>query len=150
MGRLLARLVGTPEFVAHYFHDDLPAGKRLLYHDDSHDFYVFAHVQKAGKAGSPHSHGASWAIYGNAMGVTEMTEYRRINPDNEEGAVLEICDHYPLKAGQSKVYPTGKIHSTAHPQKAWVIRITGTDLDVLPRYQFKKATDRIVQAAPGF
>ena len=35
------------------------------------------------------------------------------------------------------------IHSTAHPEKAWVIRVTGTDLDKLPRYHFRKQ-DRIL------
>jgi hypothetical protein len=36
------------------------------------------------------------------------------------------------------------IHSTAHPEKAWVIRVTGTDLDALPRYHFRKQ-DRILE-----
>ena len=40
----------------------------------------------------------------------------------------------------------GVIHSTAHPEKAWVIRVTGTDLDVLPRYHFRKQ-DRILEQA---
>ena len=38
------------------------------------------------------------------------------------------------------------IHSTAHPEKAWVIRVTGTDLDALPRYRFGKH-DRILERA---
>jgi hypothetical protein len=36
------------------------------------------------------------------------------------------------------------IHSTAHPKKAWVIRVTGTDLDAMPRYRFGKR-DRILE-----
>jgi hypothetical protein len=38
------------------------------------------------------------------------------------------------------------LHSTAHPNKAWVIRVTGTDLDVLPRYHFGKQ-DRMLEQA---
>jgi len=38
------------------------------------------------------------------------------------------------------------IHSTAHPEKAWVIRITGTDLEAIPRYHFTPRTDRLVEA----
>jgi hypothetical protein len=37
------------------------------------------------------------------------------------------------------------IHSTAHPKKAWVIRVTGTDLDNLPRYRFRPKMDKIVE-----
>ncbi len=38
----------------------------------------------------------------------------------------------------------GVIHSISHPKKAWVIRITGTDLDKLPRYHFGKH-DKILE-----
>jgi hypothetical protein len=31
-------------------------------------------------------------------------------------------------------------------QQAWVIRITGTDLDAIPRYHFRAKTDKIVEA----
>jgi hypothetical protein len=37
------------------------------------------------------------------------------------------------------------IHSTEHEQKAWVIRVTGTDLDQLPRYRLRKQ-DKILEA----
>ena len=36
------------------------------------------------------------------------------------------------------------IHSTAHPEKAWVIRVTGTDLDAIPRFRFRPKTDKII------
>jgi len=36
------------------------------------------------------------------------------------------------------------IHAPAHPDNAWVIRGTVTDLDVLPRYRFRKQ-DRILE-----
>jgi hypothetical protein len=36
------------------------------------------------------------------------------------------------------------IHSTAHPQKVWVIRVIGTDLDKLPRYPLSQA-DKILE-----
>jgi hypothetical protein len=34
----------------------------------------------------------------------------------------------------------------AHPQKAWLIRVTGTHLDAIPRYRFRGKTDKIVDA----
>jgi hypothetical protein len=142
----LGRLLSNPAFVAETFSDDMPPGRRVLHHDPETDFYVLAHVQEGNKAGKPHSHGASWAIYGNAREYTEMTEWRRTNPESEEHAVLQAESKYRLGPGQTKAYGPGVIHSTAHPKKAWVIRVTGTDLDVLPRYHFGKQ-DRLVERA---
>jgi hypothetical protein len=142
----LARLLANPAFVSATFDDDMPPGKRELHHDPELDFYVLAHVQEAAKIGKPHSHGASWAVYGNAKNVTEMTEWLRTNPDSEDHAELAATARYSLRPGQTKAYGPGVIHSTAHPEKAWVIRVTGTDLDRLPRYRFGKQ-DRIRERA---
>jgi hypothetical protein len=142
----LSALLVNPSFVAETFSDEMPPGRRVLYHDPELDFYVLAHVQEGGKTGKPHSHGKSWAIYGNARNVTNMTEYRRTNPESEENAVLERVATYGLRPGQTRAYGPGVIHSTAHPDKAWVIRITGTDLDKLQRYHFRKQ-DRILEKA---
>ena len=75
----LSILLRNPEFVAESFSDDTPVGKRTLHHDPITDVYVLAHVNEGPKKGSPHSHGASWAVYGTARAVTEMTEWRRVN-----------------------------------------------------------------------
>jgi hypothetical protein len=143
----LQPLLTEEAFVAATFDPSDPPGKKVLFHDPDLDFYVQAHVQEAGKGGTPHSHGASWAIYGNTSGVTEMTEWRRVNPETEEQAVLEKSDFYALGPGDSKAYGPGVIHSTKHPAKAWVIRVTGTDLDAIPRYRFRKSRDRILEKA---
>jgi hypothetical protein len=140
----LGKLLANPAFVADAFSDDMAPGRRELYHDPELDFYVLAHVQEGGKTGKPHSHGKSWAIYGNARNSTEMTEYRRVNPESEDNAVLERADQYFLNPGQTRAYGPGVIHSTRHPEKAWVIRVTGTDLDKLPRYHFRKQ-DRVLE-----
>jgi hypothetical protein len=142
----LGALLVNPQFVAATFSDDTPAGRRELFHDPELDFYVLAHVQEGGKTGKPHSHGTSWAIYGNVRNLTEMTEYRRVNPESEEAVVLEPVSRYALRPGDTRAYGPGVIHSTAHPQKAWVIRVTGTDLDTLPRYHLRKQ-DRVLAQA---
>jgi predicted metal-dependent enzyme (double-stranded beta helix superfamily) len=141
----LSELLGNPTFVSETFSDDTPIGRRELWHDPQTDVYVLAHVQDGGKVGKPHSHGASWAIYGTARGVTEMTEWRRLNPAEEEGAVLEKSSEYALGPGQTRAYSSGVLHSTAHPQRTWVIRVTGTDLDAIPRYRFRAKQDKIVE-----
>ncbi len=141
----LEALLANPEFVAEAFAGS-PPPQRLLHHDPETDAYVLAHVQPAGKSGRPHSHGSSWAIYGTARGATEMIEWRRVNPASEDHAVLEAADRYMLQAGQTRAYGPHVIHSTAHPGGAWVIRITGTDLDKLPRYRFRPRQDKILAA----
>jgi predicted metal-dependent enzyme (double-stranded beta helix superfamily) len=142
----LKQLVANPAFVAETFAGS-PPPQRVLYHDPETDAYVLAHVQQPGKAGVPHSHGASWAIYANARGVTQMTEWRRVNPESEDHAVLEASDRYPLGPGQSRAYAPHAIHSTSHPDGAWVIRVTGTDLEKVPRYYFRPKKDKILQPA---
>ena len=141
----LSQLLQNPAFVSETFAEDTPVGRRELWHDPATDGYVLAHVQEGGKVGKPHSHGASWAIYGTARGVTEMTEWRQVNPASEDNVVLEKAKAYALGPGETQAYSSGLIHSTAHPQKAWVIRITGTDLDAIPRYRFRAKTDKIVE-----
>ena len=76
-----------------------------------------------------------------------MTEYKRVNPESEEAVTLAVSEKYRIGAGESRGYGPGKIHSTGHPEKAWVIRITGTDLDHLPRFHFKKSRDRLLESA---
>jgi len=140
----LSRLLANPAFVSATFNHDMRPGKRVLHHDPELDFHVLAHVQHGGKTGKPHSHGTSWAIYGNAKNVTEMTEWRRVNPETEDHAELVAASRYSLGPGQTKAYGPGVIHSTAHPDLAWVIRVTGTDLDNLPRYRFGRQ-DKILE-----
>jgi predicted metal-dependent enzyme (double-stranded beta helix superfamily) len=145
IGEKLAILLRNPQFVAETFNDDTPVGRRTLHHDPQTDVYVLAHVYEGPKKGTPHSHGASWAVYGTARAVTEMTEWRRVNPESEPAAVLEPVESYSLGAGETRAYGPGVLHSTAHREKAWVIRVTGTDLDAIPRYRYRAKTDRIVE-----
>jgi hypothetical protein len=141
----LAVLLKNPEFVSETFTDDTPVGRRTLHHDPETDVYVLAHVYEGPKKGTPHSHGASWAVYGTAREVTIMTEWQRANPESEPSAVLEQVAHYDLGPGETRAYGPGAIHSTEHPRKAWVVRVTGTDLDAIPRYRFRAKTDRILE-----
>jgi predicted metal-dependent enzyme (double-stranded beta helix superfamily) len=141
----LSLLLRNPDFVAETFNDDTPVGRRTLAHDPDTDVYVLAHVYDGPKKGSPHNHGASWAVYGTAKAVTNMTEWRRTNAESDEQAVLEPVEHYALTPGLTRAYGPGVLHSTEHPGKAWVIRVTGTDVDAIPRFRFKPERDRLVE-----
>jgi hypothetical protein len=104
-------------------------------------------VQKGGKSGKPHSHGESWAIYANVRNDTRMTEWTRVNDASEERVVLKPGAQYTLGPGDTRAYGPGVIHSTAHPQDAWVVRMTGTDLDAIPRYHFSSKRDEMLESA---
>ena len=143
----LKALVSNPDFVKATFKDDTPPSKEVLFHDKDLDVYVLAHVQRAGKGGNPHSHGNSWAIYSNCAGITEMTEWRRTNPESADHAELVADKKYDIGPGQTRAYGPGMIHSTAHPGKAWVVRITGGDLDNVPRFRFDPRKDKILENA---
>ena len=143
----LKRLLANPDFIAETFDDDMPKGKRTLYRDADSGAYVYAHVHLPGGRGKPHSHGASWAVYGNAKASTVRTEWQRVNAPNEAHAELKPVKHYALNAGEARAYGPHVIHSTQHPEKAWVIRVTGTNLADIPRYHFNPETDRLLEDA---
>jgi hypothetical protein len=150
VARKLEALLANPAFVAATFSASDPPGKRELYHDPQTDAYVLAHVHVPSKVpGTPHSHGTSWAVYGNARGVTDMTVWRRVNAESEDHAELVAADRYRLGEGEARPYPSGTIHSTFQPEDAWVVRVTGTDLDALPRFRFKADRDKILQTPVG-
>ena len=140
----LEKLLANPDFVTQTFDEDTPKGKRTLYHDAATDAYVLAHVHHPHGRGKPHSHGESWAVYGNAKGYTLMTEWERANDEAEDHVALKQSAHYRLGEGEAHAYGPGVIHSTEHPQKAWVIRITGTNLGDIPRYRFNPEKDLIL------
>jgi predicted metal-dependent enzyme (double-stranded beta helix superfamily) len=141
----LGSLLANPAFVASAFSAETRPGQRLLYRDEATDFHVLAHVQRGGRSGNPHSHGASWAVYGSAQGFTDMTEWRRVNAESEPQAMLEPASKYRLEQGRTHAYGPHVMHSTAHPENAWVIRVTGTDLDRLPRFRFDPRNDKLVE-----
>jgi hypothetical protein len=119
--------------------------KRELFYDPETDVHVYAHIHEGPKRGKPHSHGASWAVYGNVKGVTTMTEWQRVNRDGDGGVILETVERYQLGPGDTRAYPPHAIHSTEHPEKALVIRITGTDLAKIERYSFNPETDVMME-----
>jgi hypothetical protein len=143
----LSRLLLDPAFVAAAFDEANPVPKKQLAFEPVTGAYVLAHVHPPGREGSPHTHGESWAVYGTARGETVMTEWRDVDDGDPAGRALTLSERYTLAPGDTHAYHSGAIHSTRHPVPTWVIRITGTDLDTVPRYRFDSKRDRIVPAA---
>jgi len=132
----LEQLLANADFVARRLSGQ-GTGKSLLYHDPETGFYAMAHGTDDGKTGRPHDHGASWAIYGQATGVTNMSVWRRTDDGGAAGhAAIALERHFALTPGKAALFDNGAIHSTAHPGKARWVRVTGADLDTIERYAY--------------
>jgi hypothetical protein len=136
--RGLEKLLANGDFVAAHLGSEVDSEKRLLHHDPDTGIYIYAHGTNEGdRVGKPHDHGASWAVYGQATGLTEMTEWRRVDDGSRDGhAEIEPGRKFPLEPGSAALFDTGTIHSTAHPAPARWVRVTGTDLDRIERYRY--------------
>ena len=65
--------------------------REVLYEDDELGFCICGHVYQTEANGMPHDHGSSWAIYGQAEGETEMTDWEIVNnPSDDEIKLLRI------------------------------------------------------------
>jgi hypothetical protein len=145
----LERLLRDQDFLNRYCGDDAPQGLTVLHEDKSLGFQILAHINDKARASPPHDHGASWAIYGQATKYTDMTEWERIDEGSDAAhAELKPVKTYRLLPGQAGIYQDGKIHSIDYPDKARFIRVTGTNLDRIPRVRFDLATGAVHQMTP--
>lgn len=143
----LETLLAEPDFVAALSPGG--SGKAVLHHDPETGIYVMAHgADGGGRKGRPHDHGASWAVYGQATGITEMTVWERTDDRSRPGhAVLEDIHAFTLEPGSAALFDTGIIHSTAHPRPARWVRVTGTDLDAIERHAYDPERQRMTRMA---
>jgi predicted metal-dependent enzyme (double-stranded beta helix superfamily) len=145
----LARLLANGAFVERTCGADTKPGLHLLYEDGELGFQVLAHVNEKPRVSPPHNHGESWAVYGQATGYTDMTEFRRIDDGRDPGhAALEVTRKYRLNPGEAGVYAGTAIHSIDYPAKSRFMRVTGTNLDRIYRDAFDPATGAIKRMAP--
>src|SRR2546430_113504 len=82
-----------------------PIGTRKLYEDKDLGFVVLAHCNPKPHKSPPHDHGSSWAVYGQAVKHTDMSEYKRLDGGAGAGeAKLEKVKSYRLEPGRAGVY----------------------------------------------
>jgi predicted metal-dependent enzyme (double-stranded beta helix superfamily) len=145
----LERLLTNQEFINEYCGDDQPRGLKLLYEDKDLGFQVLAHINDKARVSPPHDHGHSWAIYGQATKYTDMIEWEREDDGADpKHAKLKPVKKYRLNPGHAGIYQDGKIHSIDYPDYARFVRVTGTDLDAIPRVRFDLATGEVHEMTP--
>lgn len=142
---LLERLLANREFVEATLGPDATPGRHALYEDPELGFVVLAHVNNDAHESPPHDHGTSWAVYGQAKEWTDMTEWRRTDEGDDEGVELEPVRTYRLEPGKAGLYDVGAIHSIHYPAGARFVRVTGRDLDQVPRTKYDLAAHRAVR-----
>lgn len=137
VSRLLQEALEDEDFVATQFTDDAPE-RNILYEDPDLGFCILAHNYTGPKESSPHDHGPSWAIYGQARGETAMSDWQVIEPASAEktGKVKKTRD-YKLTPGVAHVYNEGDLHSPSRAGPTRLIRIEGTNMEKVKRFNFE-------------
>lgn len=112
--------------------------RKVIYEDPELGFCILAHVYKGAKESNPHDHGPSWAIYGQARGETEMSDWELVEPaaDGRPGKVRRV-KNYTLKPGMAHIYNEGDLHSPRRAGPTRLLRIEGTNMEKVKRLPYE-------------
>ena len=118
--------------------NDATPERQVVYEDPDLGFCVLAHSYKGPKDSPPHDHGPSWAIYGQAEGETEMTDYELVAAaaEGKPGKARPVRT-YKLTPGTAYLYNEGDLHSPRRRGPTRLIRIEGVNMDRIKRLKFE-------------
>jgi hypothetical protein len=110
----------------------------VLYEDPDLGFTILAHAYEGASQSSPHDHGPAWAIYGQGVGETEMTEWELVEAASEEKpGKVKRAKTYALKPGMACLYNEGQLHSPRRESSTRLIRIEGQNMDRVKRLRYE-------------
>lgn len=135
----LREVLKDESFLARHL-TDTTSEREILYEDPELGFCILAHHYQGPKVSPPHDHGPSWAIYGQARGETEMSDYElieRATPD-KPGKVCKTRT-YKLTPGVAHVYNEGDLHSPTRTASTHLIRIEGINMEKVRRLKYETA-----------
>ena len=131
---LVSKACVDQDFIAKHLTAENCKPRKVLYEDPELGFCICGHVNGDKAVGKPHDHGSSWAIYGQAVGMTEMTDWKIVKPgDGANPALVEPVRTYQMKSGDVKLYDINVVHSPNRQQPTKLIRIEGANLDHVKR-----------------
>ena len=121
-------------FLAEHVPENATAPRQIIYEDPELGFCICVHAYAEAKQGEPHDHGSTWAIYGQAAGETEMTDWEIVAPPNEgqPGKVKKVRS-YRMVPGDAHLYAPGDIHAPYRDAPTRLIRIEGKNTDYVER-----------------
>lgn len=138
--RHVARALRDEDFIARHMPDRAEGAhpREVLFEDSGLGFCICAHVYGDKAHGKPHDHGSSWAIYGQAAGRTEMTDWRIVEKgEGDKPTLVEPERTYMLEPGDAHFYATGAVHSPKRDGPTRLLRVEGENLDTLQRSNIK-------------
>ena len=134
---LLQDLLKDQQFVAKHLDDATPE-RKILYEDPELGFCILAHHYRGAKTSAPHDHGPYWAIYGQASGETEMSDFQLLEPASpEKPGKVRKTKTYKLTPGVAHVYNEGDLHAPTRVASTKLIRIEGVNMDKVKRLKFE-------------
>lgn len=137
---LVSKVLRDEDFVAKHLTAEQCRPRKVLYEDPELGFCICGHVYETPAHGAPHDHGPSWAIYGLAVGDTEMTDWRIVKKGNgEQPTLVEPEKSYVMRPGDAHFYDVGVVHSPKRDTLTKLVRIEGSNLDRIKRSNIKAA-----------
>jgi hypothetical protein len=134
---LLRDALADRPFVESLF-DDASPERKVVYEDPQLGFCILAHRYTDARNGPPHDHGPSWAIYGQAKGETEMTDYALVAPaTSDKPGKAKALRTYKLTPGTAYLYNEGDLHSPRRRGPTQLIRLEGMNMDRIKRLRFE-------------
>ena len=110
---LLEKLLTNQAFVDEAVGPAAPIGTRKLYEDKDLGFVVLAHCNPKPHKSPPHDHGSSWAVYGQAVKYTDMSEYKRARRRRRRGRGQAREGEEPI--GSSRAMPASTTSAPSTP-----------------------------------
>jgi hypothetical protein len=132
---LVSNAVKKTDFVRTYLSDRAVGQdvREVLYEDEELGFCICGHVYADAAIGSPHDHGSSWAIYGQAEGETDMSEWTVVAEKSDGTKLVSKTSSYTMKAGDVRFYDIGVVHSPHRTDPVRLLRVEGENLDNIRR-----------------
>ena len=128
------------DFISRHMPERAPGAdpREILFEDPDLGFCICAHVYDGIAHGEPHDHGSGWAIYGQAAGRTEMTDWRIVEKGEGDAPTLVEPERvYTLEPGDAYFYDVGAVHSPKRDEPTKLLRIEGANLDHIVRSNIK-------------
>ena len=135
----IAKACADKDFVAKHFKPGQEE-RKVLYEDPKFKFCILAHTYNGAKGSTPHDHADSWAIYGQAVGETIMTDWECVEKPSgsNPGKVRKVRD-YKLTPGIAHYYKPGALHSPRRENDTRLIRVEGKNLAGVKRDKYEVA-----------
>ena len=108
--------------------------RNVVYEDPDLGFCICVHRYAGAAEGAPHDHGPTWAIYGQADGETEMTDWEIIEtPTDGKPGTVKKTKSYVMKPGDAHLYEPGDVHAPLRYSATRLLRIEGINTEKVTR-----------------